>query len=277
MTATDLAITFASDTRGEALPRQASPDTEGSTADGDAVSSSGEKPRLLDLFCCAGGAGKGYHDAGFDVVGIDINEQPNYPYDFHQSDALAYLEKHAGEFDVFHASPPCQAHTALTKGNRRRPGWTDEHVDLIPATRDLLDEIGKPYIIENVQGSTVRRDVTLCGVMFGLQVIRHRYFELGNWQITEKKQHVKHSGRVAGMRHGKWYDGPYFAVYGDGGGKGSVEQWQEAMEIHWTKDRRELAEAIPPAYTRYLGGQLMNWLKSGGSQLTSTQMTLQDV
>jgi site-specific DNA-cytosine methylase len=212
--------------------------------------------RLLDLFCCAGGAGEGYARAGWDVTGVDVVEQPNYPHTFVRGDALAYLAEHWRRFDAVHASPPCQAHSTLTKGNRRRAGWTDGHVDLIAPTRELLESTGLPYVIENVQGSTVRRDLTLCGEMFGLGVIRHRYFELGRWSMPQPP-HRPHRGRVAGMRHGEWFTGPYFQVYGDGGGKGTVEQWQQAMGIDWTADRRELAEAIPPAYTRHIGAELL--------------------
>jgi DNA (cytosine-5)-methyltransferase 1 len=107
-------------------------------------------------------------------------------------------------------------------------------------------------VIENVAGAPIRRDLVLCGEMFGLSVIRHRFFELGGW-TADRPEHRKHRGRVAGMRHGEWFTGPYFAVYGDGGGKGSVAQWQEAMGIDWTDVRKEIAEAIPPAYTEFIG------------------------
>lgn len=195
-------------------------------------------------------------DAGFDVVGVDINPQPNYCGDvFFQGDALEFVAEHWRSFDAIHASPPCQASSALTKGNRRRDGWTDTHIDLIPETRRLLRATGLPTVIENVQGAAVRRDLTLCGEMFGLGVIRHRYFELDRW-TADVPAHRPHRGRVAGWRHGEWFDGPYFAVYGDGGGKGSVAQWQTAMGMGWTDVRKEIAEAIPPAYSRFIGEQL---------------------
>ena len=208
---------------------------------------------MLDLFSGAGGAGVGYSRAGFEVVGVDIDPQPNYPFEFHQADAVAYVAEHGHEFDAIHASPPCQGYTALAAvhGN--------EWPKLVETMRDLLDATGRPYVIENVQGSPVRRDLILCGEMFGLGVIRHRYFELGKWSMS-KPEHVPHRGRVAGWRHGKWFDGPYFAVYGNGGGKGSMAQWQEAMGIDWTNVRRELAEAIPPAYTEHIGAQLLEAL-----------------
>lgn len=210
--------------------------------------------RVLDLFCGAGGAAVGYHRAGAEVIGVDIDPQPDYPYEFIQADAIDYLTNHdAGlhGFDLIHASPPCQTHSALTQGNRNREGWHDEHVDLIPETRTLLDATGIPYVIENVQGSTLRRDATLCGEMFGLDVIRHRYFEFGRW-TTEKPAHQPHRGRVAGWRHGVYYDGPYLAVYGQGGGKASVAEAKEAMGIEHMRTLHDLVEAIPPAYTEWV-------------------------
>jgi site-specific DNA-cytosine methylase len=214
-------------------------------------------PRLLDLCCGAGGATKGYQRAGWHVTGVDLHPQPNYCGDeFVQDDALAFLARHGRGFDAIHTSFPCQASSALTKGNRRRSGWTDTHRDMNPAGRALLDWIGRPYVMENVQGSILRRDLTLCGEMFGLGVIRHRYFELGGWTMPQPA-HRPHRGRVAGMRHGQWFTGPYFQVYGDGGGKGTVAQWQQAMGIDWTDVRREIAEAIPPAYGELVGSGLL--------------------
>lgn len=209
------------------------------------------KPLLLDLFCGAGGAAKGYIDAGFDVVGIDIAPQPDYPGRFEQWDALEFLKDWGHDFDVIHASPPCQASSALTKGTNKGR----EYVNLIPETRHLLAGFFVPTIIENVQGSDLRRDMTLCGEMFGLGVIRHRYFELDGFTFTPPA-HRKHRGRVRGWRHGEYFDGPYLAVHGEGGGKGTVAEWQVAMGIDWTSNRKSIAEAIPPAYTEYIGKQI---------------------
>ena len=136
-----------------------------------------------------------------------------------------------------------------------------QYLNLIPATRALLALHDVPTVIENVQGSDLRRDLTLCGEMFGLGVIRHRYFEANGWAPIPP-EHRPHRGRVAGYRHGQWYEGPYFAVYGEGGGKGTVAQWQDAMGIHWTSDRKSIAEAIPPAYSRFIGGQILQHLES---------------
>lgn len=228
------------------------------------------RPKLLDLFSCAGGAGTGYSRAGFDVYAVDIDPQPNNPFPFYQGDALSLVTTllqpngmslfrrpdgghewmSLSDFAAIHASPPCQGYTALKAVHR------NEWPLLIEPVRDLLDETGLQYVIENVQGAPIRRDMTLCGEMFDLRVLRHRYFELGRWS-AEAPAHKPHRGRVAGWRHGEYFDGPYFAVYGEGGGKGTVAQWQEAMGIDWTSDRHEIAEAIPPAYTQFIGDALM--------------------
>jgi len=213
--------------------------------------------KILDLFCGAGGAGKGYQDAGFDVTGVDIAPQPDYPGTFVQGDALAYLAAHGHEFDAIHASPPCQASCTLTKGTNKG----SEYLNLIPATRALLALHNVPTVIENVQGSDLRRDLTLCGEMFDLGVIRHRYFEVSGFAALPIP-HKPHRGRVAGWRHGVFYEGVYRAVYGDGGGKGTVAEWQDAMGMHHTSNRKSIAEAIPPAFARFVGGQIMQYLES---------------
>lgn len=208
--------------------------------------------RILDLYCGAGGASTGYSQAGHDIVGVDLHPQPDYPYEFHQADAIDYLKQHGHEYDLIHASPPCQASSALTKGTNKGR----EYPQLIPSTRNALDQLEVPYIIENVQGSALRRDLTLCGEMFGLAVIRHRYFETCLGYLIEPPRHLPHRGRVRGIRHGEYFDGPYLAVYGDGGYKGTVPEWQTAMGIHWTTVRKSIAEAIPPAYTKWIGERL---------------------
>ncbi len=217
-------------------------------------------PRILDLFCGAGGAGVGYARAGFEVVGVDLAPMPDYPFEFHQADALDHLADHWRHFDAIHASPPCQASTALTKGTNKGR----EYVQLIPETRRLLRATGLPTIIENVQGSDLRRDLTLCGEIFGLGVIRHRYFEVSGFSVIPPA-HKPHRGRVRGWRHGTYYDGPYLAVYGDGGGKGSVAEWQQAMGIDWTADRKAIAEALPPAYCEFVGSQLRAQMVRGAA------------
>jgi hypothetical protein len=209
------------------------------------------KPLLLDLFCGAGGASRGYADAGFEVVGVDIEPQPNYPYEFIHADALEALETIGRLPDVIHASPPCQAYTTLAKGNN---GNVEKYEPLIARTREALVRTGKPWVIENVVSAPLVEPIQLCGEMFGLGVIRHRLFESN--VLLMQPAHVPHRGRVAGWRHGQKFDGPYVAVYGDGGGKGSLEEWRSAMGIDWMQTRHELAESIPPAYTRYIGEAL---------------------
>lgn len=215
------------------------------------------KPKMLDLFCGAGGAGKGYMDAGFDVTGIDIEPQPDYPGTFIQGDAIAYLAAHGHEYQAIHASPPCQSSSALTKGTNKGR----EYLNLIPATRALLALHNVPTVIENVQGSDLRRDLTLCGEMFRLGVIRHRYFECSGFAAMPP-DHKPHRGKVRGWRHGVLQEGPYFQVYGAGGQKGTVAEWQVAMGIDWTNNRKSIAEAIPPSYSRFIGGQIMQYLES---------------
>lgn len=209
--------------------------------------------RLLDLCCRVGGASVGYHRAGFDeIVGWDLEQIDDYPFELIVGDITTITPDYLNQFDAVHISPPCQSQTALTKGTNKGR----EYPNLIPFTRELVAAWGGPAVIENVQGSEIRRDLVLCGEMFGLNVIRHRYFEISGFQAVAPP-HVKHRGRVAGYRHGAWYDGPYFAVYGEGGGKGTVKQWRDAMGIDWTWDRKNIAEAIPPAYTEWIGQQLV--------------------
>lgn len=219
------------------------------------------RPRLLDLCCGLGGAAVGYHRAGFDVVGVDITPQPDFPFEFHRGDAFAYLIAHHGEFDAVHASFPCQASSAPTRGTNatRNTATGRRHLDLNPAGRALLDEIGLPYVMENVAGSVLRRDLTLCGLMFEetRRVFRHRYMELGGWTMPAPL-HPSHRGhRVRGWRHGEYHDGDMLAVYGDGGGKATTEECREGLGIDWSWDRAQLVEAIPPAYSELIGGGLL--------------------
>ncbi|WP_411574174.1 DNA methylase [Streptomyces fradiae] len=222
----------------------------------------GDRPRLLDLYACAGGAAMGYHRAGFDVTGVDIAPRPNYPFPLIQGDALDVLAGLIGSGEIerytfVHTSPPCQAACALTVGTNLSQGWGRSHVDLVAPTRELLDATGLPYVIEQPNGrAKIRKDLTLCGEMFRLGVIRHRNFELGGWSI-EQPAHVPHRGRVRGWRHGRFYDGPDVAAYGNGGGKPTIPELQNAMGITWTDVREELTEAIPPAYTQHIGAAFL--------------------
>ena len=208
------------------------------------------RPRLLDLFCGAGGAAMGYHRAGFEVVGVDIAPQPHYPFGFHQDDALRALANHGDGFDVIHASPPCPRWSKAT----RRWGTQDRHPDLIANTRRGLGALGRPYIIENVPGAPLRDPITLCGSQFGLRLRRHRLFE-SNVPLTDAGPH-DHTYRVVGV-----YGHPGGSSRRDGLTFGGVDEWREAMDIRWMT-ARELADAIPPAYTEHLGRQLIASLTS---------------
>ncbi|MFC9339636.1 DNA methylase [Streptomyces sp. NPDC057020] len=227
----------------------------------------GHRPLLLDLFCCAGGAGTGYRRAGFDVVGVDIRPRPNYPFTFVQADALEYLAAliASGEIERFafvHSSPPCQDKCNLTVGTNRSKGWGGTHVDLVAPTRTLLEASGLPYVIEQPNGQAeIRKDVWLCGEMFSLGVLRHRNFELGRWTAAQPT-HPKHRGRVRGWRHGEYHDGPYVAPYGKGGGKPSVPELQTAMGITWTEVHEELTEAIPPAFSQWIGAAFLDQIRT---------------
>jgi DNA (cytosine-5)-methyltransferase 1 len=225
------------------------------------------KPRLLDLFCGAGGAAMGYHRAGFDVVGVDINPQSNYPFPFHCGDALAFMERdidNLGEFigvnwDAIHASPPCQAHTTMSNRWRGAGGKADDHVDLIGETRALLEQTRLPWVIENVPGAKgqMRSPVTLDGSMFGLGVVRPRLFE-SNVLLSPPQGMISRVLEPVGV-YGKAHDGRLLWARADGTEQRAARSLKEArtaMGIDWM-EWRELAEAIPPAYTEWIGRQLL--------------------
>lgn len=209
------------------------------------------RPKLLDLFCGAGGAAVGYHRAGFDVVGVDVAPQPNYPFDFVQADALHYLAEHWREFSAAHASPPCQRYSAMSAC---RPGLSKDYPDLIAPTRSLFVLTGLPYVIENVPGSPLRPDLTLCGHMFGLQLYRHRIFETN--RFLRQPEHVSHT--LPASKAGHWTPGTIISVSGH---VSPIALARQAMGIDWMT-RDELAESIPPAYTTHIGTQLLNQLEA---------------
>ena len=216
------------------------------------------KPKVLDLYGCIGGFAKGLQRAGWHVTAVDIVAWPeNCADEFIQADAIEYVREHGHAYDWIHGSPPCQGEGAPAKGTNKVRG--NPHPRLIGLTRAALNEVGRPYTIENVAGSEVRKDVRLCGEMFGLGVIMHRYFELGGWSIPQP-EHKPHRGRVRGWRHGQYYDGPYVAAYGKGGGKATVAEMQVAKGIDWSNDHFALREALPPAYGEFIGRAAMTAL-----------------
>lgn len=216
------------------------------------------KPRLLDAFCGAGGAGEGYARVGFEVIGIDIVDQPNYPYEFIKDDAIGRLEAMieawqtlgSAPIDAIHASPPCQFYSTVT------PDQT-QHQNLIPETRRLLKMSGLPYVIENVAGaaSHLEDPIQLCGSSFGLPLRRHRLFETNFPIMAPPCAHGAQEKRFDIYEHGKWRKSATPAIYGKGGRK-AVEHWPEALGIDWMS-RDEMAQAIPPAFTEHVGTYLM--------------------
>jgi DNA (cytosine-5)-methyltransferase 1 len=211
---------------------------------------------LLDLFCGAGGAGMGYHRAGFEVVGIDINRQPHYPFTFHQGDAMdpsAWLGATNGRMpDVIHASPPCQHYSDLAKRNGNATDWPD----LVAPVRELLQASGADWVIENVDGAPLIDPVVLCGIAFRLRVIRHRLFESNRMLL--RPVHETHPLVYTRDRRKSQYgklDEWTSPVMVNGGGNCSVAAARDAMGIDWMT-KNEINEAIPPAYTEWIGRQL---------------------
>ncbi len=223
------------------------------------------KPRLLDLFCGAGGAAVGYHRAGFEVVGVDIKPQPHYPFGFIQAEALWFfacliegrtewpLGDHLGlgEIDAVHASPPCQAYIRGGLSDKKR------HPDLVGTVRKGFWSLAQPWVIENVPGAPMRADAVLCGSMFGLPIRRHRWFEF-SWATPMMAPatcgHSKPIAGVYGNCHGK--AGAWKGMLPD-----TLETRREALGIDWM-DASELALAIPPAYTELIGAQLLQHIQS---------------
>lgn len=233
------------------------------------------KPRLLDLFCGAGGAGHGYVQSGWEVVGVDISPQPHYPYKFVQADALDVLKwphhYHADwqHFDAIHAAPPCQHFTAY---GRSVKDIKDRYEDLLAPTRELIQQTGLPYVIENVVGAPLQDPLLLCGSMFDLEIQRHRLFET-NWLVDPPMWPCRHGiwgpNRYPG---GRWKtraeknpsvtpSTPVRNSMEIGRWNIKLSQQKQAMGIDWKVDVRELSEAIPPAYTEFIGHQLLAHLK----------------
>ncbi len=218
--------------------------------------------RVLDLFCCAGVGAEGYHRAGFEVVGIDKDPQPNYPYEFVQADALDVLRDHdfTDDFDAIHASPPCQSFTAY---RRKGHGVGDGYHDLIAWTRRLLVAAGRPYVIENVEGAPIPRQsdifgahgVMLCGSSFGLDVRRHRYFESSEPIPPLPCNHAsQRPGRFPGATNRADMSRATVEI---GVWRIPLETQKRAMGVKHDVTLPELSEGIPPAYTEYIGRQLL--------------------
>jgi len=233
------------------------------------------KPKLLDLFCKAGGTSVGYARAGFEVEGVDIEPQPHYPFKFYQADALEFS---LDGYDAYAASPPCQKFSVMTNGR-----WQDRvpnHPDLIQPVRERLIATGKPFVIENVPGARhlLINPIMLCGTAFNLgtkqgnQLRRHRYFEL-SFSFNEFLPQCQHNrgsviGVYGGGQHPLWRKPATIGVWGHAGGSSNrdglvqfgTDARREAMGIDWMTGN-ELSEAIPPAYTEYIGRYLLEAVK----------------
>lgn len=244
------------------------------------------RPVLLDLYCCEGGTSTGYARAGFDVYGVDKEPQPNYPFPFHQGDALETLEtlRDGGvlefnypdghtellclaDIDSIAASPPCQAHSTITPDKSK-------HLDLIPPTRALLVEIGLPFIMENVEGAkrALLNPVKLCGSSFGLRVRRHRMFESSHWLTSIPCDHAA-QGQAIGV-YGSHGDNSYTYLRPDGTGRGrraaNVAEAREVMGMPWAS-WHGATQAVPPAYTEFLGLQLLDHLEHASRAVRRSQ------
>lgn len=252
------------------------------------------RPRLLDLFCGAGGAAMGYYRAGFDVTGVDLVPQKRYPFAFIQAEALEYLTIHGKAYAVIHASPPCQAYSALKHFAKKG------HPELVDATRQWLKATGRPYVIENVVGAPLDTMLLLCGSMFdlktpcGAQLRRHRLFEsnvllMSPGACQHGKRPLAVNGHEARNEKTRWEERRTITVTGDSPRDPSLERLKYrtisvtgstpqqniqrnriretfliadariAMGIDWMV-MKELSQAIPPAYTEWIGLQLLNFL-----------------
>jgi hypothetical protein len=224
--------------------------------------------QALDLFCCAGGATAGYQRAGFTVTGVDKIKYPEYCGDnFIEMDVIEFLrgwDRAVQPFAFIHASPPCQADHALNSGTQA--GKANAHTSLTAATRAALQRYAPdvPWVIEQPVGGSkeIRKDLKLHGDMFGLDVKRARWFEFGNIEPPVQPAQAPSRGRTRGWRHGEYFDGPYLAVYGKGGGKATVAEAQTAMGMPWVADWAALTEAIPPVYAEYIGRHVFGVLDS---------------
>lgn len=202
--------------------------------------------KLLDLYCGAGGAAMGYYQSGFDdITGVDIIPQPHYPFKFVIMNALDYLDAFGSEFDLIHASPPCQRFSSLGFDKQYKADW-------LTPTLNLLSLVNRPYVVENVPHSPMRKDLELCGAMFGLRVIRHRWFQTPCH--IPAPVHPPHSQPI--QNFSAWQSLTHQNYITVAGHTFSAHDGRIAMQIDWMT-RAELAQAVPPAYTRYIGDWIL--------------------
>ena len=223
---------------------------------------SDSRPRLLDLFCGAGGAAMGYWLAGWDVVGVDIAPQPRYPFDFHQADAMTFP---LDGYDAIHASPPCHDHSTVTGRNRKAQGvkgtgW------MLTATIDRLRALGAPWIVENVGTARFPGNVhvfRLCGSSFGLDVQRHRLFASSHLILSTPCHHAAQARRFRSLdgKRPRGYLARVVGVHGHINYAGERELREAAMGIDWMTPT-ELTQAIPPAYTEHIGREMIGAIRA---------------
>jgi DNA (cytosine-5)-methyltransferase 1 len=222
------------------------------------------RPLLIDAYCCGGAASMGYHRAGFDVIGVDIAPQPDYPFEFHQGDAIEFIKEHGHRADVIAGSPPCQHKSRLRHYNdtaERRAAYHGKYPNLIPQTREAMVATGKPYVIENVPQADLINPIVLCGHMFGLTLYRHRAFE-SNMRLTappEPKPY--HPYRCTRNGYLPTPDRPYMSIHGGKHSRAWQRKAAEVMGAPWLTTIVAVCEAIPPAYTEHIGRQLMEALR----------------
>jgi len=217
-------------------------------------------PKLLDLFCCCGGISKGFHNKGWECTGVDIKDGHQYPYEFIQSDVFDLPMDFFQQFDLIHASPPCQFHIPTNKHRQHN------HINLIPKTIELLEKAGKPYIIENVPGSPLRKDLVLCGEALGLKVIRHRIFQIKGFTVMQPK-HEKHKISVLNGTAVPLYSGGFCPGFWGNKErrkefiqnrkeknlyKFTINDYQNATGIDWVDKKEHLTQMIPPKYAEYI-------------------------
>ncbi|WP_329176067.1 SAM-dependent methyltransferase [Streptomyces decoyicus] len=219
-----------------------------------------KRPRLLDLYCCQGGAAKGYADAGFDVTGVDLNPQPRYPYRFVQADAIAFVLEHGAEFDFIHGSPPCQHDSECQRIQ------ANDHPDLIAPTRTGLEATGRPWVLENVRGAVpkLHEPVMLCGQMLGLANYRHRYFETGGGFTLVQPGHPAHLVPQAKM--GRPVPPGYYGQFV--GNFSGVPLAREVLGVPWM-NRDGIRECVPPAYTQHVGTAALELLFTGNLEVAA--------
>ncbi|MFF3140409.1 SAM-dependent methyltransferase [Streptomyces sp. NPDC057927] len=206
------------------------------------------KPLHLDTYCCQGGASKGYADAGFTVLGVDIDDQKRYPFAFVQGDAVEFIRRYGHLFDSISGSPPCQLYSKTQRIQK------NDHPDLIAPTRAAMEASGRPSVIENVMDAApeLREPVMLCGAMFGLETYRHRLFEPGGGFTFDAPEHPEHVAKTTKMGR-RPVPGEFMHIVGN---FTDADKGREVMRMPWAT-RDGLREAIPPAYAEYIGVLLM--------------------